>query len=392
MKFLVQKIDNKLTLDFCHEIMLSQIYAKWRGDSYQIKYVEKYIPKDLKHPENYIPIGTVEFVSDYINTYFPDRVDCLIPLNVPDALKSFAGRVVMNIDCEEAIPYELKSTCSSTLGQEKEFKNLTDDGPVQLYRKSLYKIKDETNGLIDYDASNPEDRKKLIGYQVSTKINNIRSEWRVFVHHNEVKQVCYYDGDPLVFPDSHRIQHMVERYASEDAPVAYTLDVCVTDYSTHVMEVHRFFSCGLYGFADYRILPYMFSQAWHEMMHIRSMDKEKEFHNSRTAFYIDNEEIIYIPDGYGHSDYFEEIGHPEYIDTKVRGYIKDDLVMCYIGKDFSLPCIDDRVFIYKSIMPMLQKEKGVSKLGLGCEKGEIGEQWIPLVHLRFNDWEYITNL
>lgn len=122
------------------------------------------------------------------------------------------------------------------------------------------------------------------------------------------------------------------------------------------------------------------------------MDKEKEFHNSRIAFYIDNEELIYIPQGYGHSEYFDEIGHPEYIDTKVRGYIKDDWVMCYIGKDFSYPCIDDRVFIYKHIMPMLQKEKGVSKLGLGCKKGEIGEQWMPLVHLKLNDWDYVSKL
>lgn len=251
MKFLVQKIDNKLTLDFCHEIMVSQIYSKWRGEPYQIKYAEKEVPKGLKHPENYIPIGTVEFVRDYINIYFPNKSNCLIPLNVPDALKTFAGRYVWDIDCEEAIPDTLK---------------VNDDDTIELFRKSLYKIKDESNGFIEYKRA---DANKLIGYQVSTKINAIRSEWRVFVHHNDVKQVCYYDGDPLVFPDSHRIQQMVERYAREDAPIAYTLDVAVTDYSTYVIEVHRFFSCGLYGFSDYRILPYMFSQAWHEMMYLK---------------------------------------------------------------------------------------------------------------------------
>lgn len=272
MKFLVQKIDNKLTLDFCHEIMVSQIYSEWRGEKYQIKYVEKEVPKDLKHPENYIPIGTVEFVRDYINTYFPEQTKGLIPLNVPEVLRTFAGRYVWDIDCEEAIPDELKPNdfvkYSAPLGH-TELIHKIDNEPIQLFRKSLYKIKDETNGFIDYDVNKPEDKEKLIGYQVSRKINDIRSEWRVFVHHNEVKQVCYYDGDPLVFPDSHRIKHMVERYAMEEAPIAYTLDVAVTDYSTYVMEVHRFFSCGLYGFSDYRTLPYMFSQAWHEMMHLK---------------------------------------------------------------------------------------------------------------------------
>ena len=88
----------------------------------------------------------------------------------------------------------------------------------------------------------------------------------MFVYHNKIQQACYYDGDPLVFSDAHRIKHMVSEYAKDDAPIAYTLDVYVTDSSTYVMECHRFFSCGLYGFADNRVLPYMFSQEWHEMM------------------------------------------------------------------------------------------------------------------------------
>lgn len=250
MKFLVQKIDNKLTLDFCYEIMMSQIYADWRGDKFTIKYVEKEVPKDLKHSEKYIPIGTVEFVSDFVNTYFPNNTKCLIPLNVPESLRTFAGRYVWDIDCEKAIPEEIKNY-------------------NELFRKSLYKIKDETNGFIDYDANNPNDANKIVGYQVSTKLDGILSEWRVFVHHNKVQQVCYYDGDPLVFPDSYRIKSMVERYSREDAPIAYTLDVCVTEGSTYVMEVHRFFSCGLYGFSDYRVLPYMFSQSWYEMMNLK---------------------------------------------------------------------------------------------------------------------------
>lgn len=274
MRFLVQKIDNKLTLDFCHEIMAGQIYSKWRmNDPYHIKYVEKYVPKGMKHPENYIPIGTVEFVTDYINTYFPDKTKGLIPLNIPDALRTYAGRYVWDIDCEEAIPDELKKNdsiiYSGPLHSLEDLKKYDSREPMQLFRKSLTKIKDESNGFIDYNANNPEDMNKLIGYQVSNKVYGILSEWRVFVHHNEVKQVCYYDGDPLVFPDSHRIKSMVERYAREDAPIAYTLDVYVTEGSTYVMEVHRFFSCGLYGFADYRILPYMFSQAWHEMMYLK---------------------------------------------------------------------------------------------------------------------------
>lgn len=49
---------------------------------------------------------------------------------------------------------------------------------------------------------------------------------------------------------------MIEEY--KEAPIAYTLDVAITDKGdTVVLEVHDFFSCGLYGFNDYRKLPYM---------------------------------------------------------------------------------------------------------------------------------------
>ena len=80
----------------------------------------------------------------------------------------------------------------------------------------------------------------------------------------------------MVFPDANRIMDIVNAYAPE-APVAYTLDVYVTedimldDHSicnTFVMECHRFFSCGLYGFCDYSKLPYMFSQEWYEILNM----------------------------------------------------------------------------------------------------------------------------
>ena len=39
----------------------------------------------------------------------------------------------------------------------------------------------------------------------------------------------------------------------------YTLDVCVTENRerTEIIELHDFFSCGLYGFEDYSVLPIM---------------------------------------------------------------------------------------------------------------------------------------
>ena len=52
--------------------------------------------------------------------------------------------------------------------------------------------------------------------------------------------------------------------AFEDCPIAYTLDVGINDNGTFVIEVHDFFSCGLYGFSNHPILPQMFGRWYTE--------------------------------------------------------------------------------------------------------------------------------
>lgn len=51
---------------------------------------------------------------------------------------------------------------------------------------------------------------------------------------------------------------MIKQYIT--APIAYTLDVGISDGKTVVIEVHDFFSCGFYGFSDHTIIPFMFSR------------------------------------------------------------------------------------------------------------------------------------
>ena len=74
------------------------------------------------------------------------------------------------------------------------------------------------------------------------------------------------------FPDSYEIHKMVEDY--KKSPKTYTLDVAVIKksedcYKTVIIEAHRFFSCGLYGFSDHARIPKMFSQCWNEMKRMR---------------------------------------------------------------------------------------------------------------------------
>ena len=70
-----------------------------------------------------------------------------------------------------------------------------------------------------------------------------------------------YSGEFNIFPDVAEINKMISAYT--EAPPAYTIDVGVnTKGETVIIECHNFFSCGLYGFSDYRYLLDMFLKAY----------------------------------------------------------------------------------------------------------------------------------
>lgn len=259
MNFLVQKINGKLVHDFAFELTQAKEFYDWLGkEKMEITYfntdgalVDGNIFNSIGFPDNFIPVGSVEFVSAYLKKFYPDSESMLEPLNVPESLFQFANRVIANVRCDDDM---------------KMFdEHRTDKDFPTLYRKSLTKIKDPANGIFNPDFSSG------VGFQVSTP-TNIQSEWRVFVFHDTVQHVSNYCGDPLLFPDPVEIGKMVDAYR-DHAPAAYTLDVGVglKEYEdgkrmeTFVIEVHRFFSCGLYGFSHHQRIPKMFSQTWYEM-------------------------------------------------------------------------------------------------------------------------------
>ena len=46
------------------------------------------------------------------------------------------------------------------------------------------------------------------------------------------------------------------------------------------------------------------------------MTEEEKFHDKRKAFYIDaHNHIVFIKEGQSHKEYFDEIGHPEFIES-----------------------------------------------------------------------------
>ena len=242
MKFLIQTINKRIVHDFTFELTRCEEYYKWLGDPITLRRQEGMDFSKIKNPDHYVPVGSVEFVSAYLNTFYPDAKKALEPLNVPEVLFPFAGRSITNVRTpEDMIPF---------------------NDSALVFAKSLDRIKAPENGFIGLPTF---DRVK--DFQVSKPID-FMSEWRVFVFQDTIRDCRCYLGDQFAYPDPETIKRMVSAY--KDAPKAYTLDVGVTTKGeTVVIECHRFFSCGLYGFSQQNIYPAMLSQTWFEMKNIK---------------------------------------------------------------------------------------------------------------------------
>jgi len=227
-KFLIQTFDDEIRHDFAFELRNAIEYQRVFGNNnleYEKMSYEQIIDSDG------IPVGSVELVCDCLKKQHNKTPK---PKNVPNLLKNHTNRHITN-------------------GTEKD---------IIEGKKQFVKSNDRIKGFSDIVSGNsnvPEGN-----YQISDVIE-IWSEYRVFVFRNEIEGIHHYSGNPFVFPCPHTIQEMVKTYEIV-SPIAYTLDVGVNKNGTFVIEVHDFFSCGLYGFSNYNILPQMCSSWFYEFI------------------------------------------------------------------------------------------------------------------------------
>lgn len=222
MIFLIQTIKDKIVNDFCFFLEQAVEYQNWFRNSSDFTILYSDTP-DVK---GCVPIGSVEFVSAYLQTFYNKTP---LPRNVPVELFPFANRHITNGTHADVVP--------------------------GTFAKSNDKIKAFAE-FVDTDTVIPEG-----SYQVS-EVVSILTEYRCFVFRGKLVGVKHYSGDFYIFPDFHAVGQMIAAYTT--APVAYTLDVAVNETGTFVIEVHDFFSCGLYGFADAAVLPFMFTNWFHD--------------------------------------------------------------------------------------------------------------------------------
>lgn len=236
MKFLIQTFEGEIRHDFSFTLLESIRYNNWLTENSDNSTPMEYKLTDGELYENYIPVGSVEFVVGYMQQFLGRSPK---PINVPEELmdEKYSGRILINGD-EKVMDLISEAQFVKSNDQIKGFKSLLYAGE---------KVPQAGN------------------YQYSS-LMDIESEWRSFIYKDKLVGLQHYSGDFKLFPSIERIEEMISVYTN--APVAYTLDVYVNKNGTFVVEVHDFFSCGLYGFSDHRIYPFMLSQWYYKYKNI----------------------------------------------------------------------------------------------------------------------------
>ncbi len=172
-----------------------------------------------------IIIGSVEATSAFFQEL---KIQEPKYLGYPEELEQYLGRTISKITLEEckqwSYPFFIKPA-----------------DKIKLFSGSLIEKESTINFLKEYCNVPGETLVYL------SDLIKIKSEYRVFVYKGEIKGIQYYLGDFKTFPSIDKIEEMVRTYTS--SPVAYTLDVGVTDKNeTVLIEVNDFWAIGSYGF------------------------------------------------------------------------------------------------------------------------------------------------
>lgn len=237
--FILQTIDKDIVFDFSFHLKEAVKYNNWFFDRKTFELFMDYeLEADiLKDNKFFIPIGSVEYVLKYYENNF--GITNIKPINIPKELQK----------------YEFLKRRVFTGDKKVETVSLPND---RYFIKDISKIKGDTD-IVTFDKI-PSSKHILASEEIE-----IQSEWRCFVFNGELLDIKGYLMNYFSFPNVEKIRKMIKSY--KDSPKAYTLDVAVTEEEeTVLIEVHDFFSCGLYGFMDYKVLPYMYVETHKQIL------------------------------------------------------------------------------------------------------------------------------
>ena len=219
---LIEAYNDQITLDISFCGWLGASKEKWSDEKgYDIRLTSiKALSIILNtHSGAVLPIGSIEFMqraAEILGIKLPP------PINIPETLKSFCGRKTWTSNIKD-----LHYPCFvKPLNDLKKFTGFVAKAPKDF---ALYPEMKGFNGELF----------------CSEIIENIQSEWRCFVLDGKILNCSNYAGDPLLFPDKFKIEMFISKYF--DAPIGYSLDVCVTKDGTKLVEINDGWSIGNFG-------------------------------------------------------------------------------------------------------------------------------------------------
>jgi hypothetical protein len=216
IKLLIESEKGRPLHDFGFAIMKAAEFQNWFQNEKVYSVALSPVPRAR---DSYVPVGSIEFVFKYLTGLGYD-VSKYRPLNIPRFLANYVKRGIYYVD-------DLSGHTGS------------------YFVKSCELIKDEKNGFMNLPV-------EKTGNFVITSETEILSEWRCFVHNNKLVGIRNYSGDEFLLPEKNYIEDIIHDCNFD---FDYTIDVTITPQGTDLVELHHFFSCGLYGFNDKSLLP-----------------------------------------------------------------------------------------------------------------------------------------
>lgn len=168
--------------------------------------------------------GNVNFIEKVVDTLGYEKNPIA---HVPEDLTYFAGRTIERMTLEEALERSRfeKIFLKPKPEKHKHFTGLVLRTPMDLLNIANY----------------PSTEEVLVSPEI-----HILSEWRCYIHGNEVIDIKNYKGDFLKFPNADIVEKIPGMWKT--SPIAWACDVGVTDTGeTIIVECNDVMSLGFYG-------------------------------------------------------------------------------------------------------------------------------------------------
>lgn len=241
-KVLIQRLNGEIASDVC--------YTAWRGFCIKGSKIEFFDWLDLKAGKVAIDRQTL-IVGGMVEVHHALKtigVTPPTPLNLPESLVAYRGRKIW-MSTWDKIHRQLKAAPMD---------------PV--FVKPLKAAKAFTG----YVVANLEDLEPTIHLSAHMELLvsecvDFVTEWRYFVHKQEIVGIAHYQGDCLLPLNSQVIRQAVKDYERE-APIAYSIDFGLTkDGRMLLIEVNDALALGCYGLGAVRYAT-MLEDRWLELV------------------------------------------------------------------------------------------------------------------------------